>query len=624
METNTGSTFGGPVFTAAMYDKLPLRMRETKRWLVHRNKVPHYVDGSLRRGILDGDLDKQNLATFDQAIAALQSGAFHGLGFALGDGWQGGDFDDVEDNGLQELANSLPGYVEYSPSGRGCHAIGYGAPFPALKTKGIEAYSDGRYFTVTGNAIGGELCDLAPFVAAKLEPLRPMKAGAPIEPPSVPTEGDAVIVGRLRANPRHAVLYGSDASNHNSPSEADLDLCNVLALLGCTLEQAERIWLASPRGHRDKTQKRADYRRYTLDKAFGTAPPCLPPANLNGVTVNGMPLTHGIVAVPTFPWVSAGDLRNKHFEPTVWVVPKVVPQGLIIFGGRPKLGKSWLALQVAIAVAEAGIVFGTQCEAGDVLYAALEDPERRLKDRMWKLKGQSVWPLRLNFLCEVQRADQGGVELIRKWIEQAANPRLVIIDTLAKVRPDKGRNENSYDADYKAVTSWKALADEFNIAVILVHHVRKQEAEDPLEMISGTNGLTGAADAILILGRSSRGCTLGGRGRDLEEFELAISFNSESCRWSVLGDAADVQRSKERKAIISLLDRSPKPLSPTAITNGTNYSNDAVRQLLLKMVEAGEINKAGRGLYVTPHHNDHNGHNLYPLLPTSGHNGELL
>ena len=139
------------------YKQVPLKMREVRRWLVHKNKVPcdqngYYVDGT----------NPANHMTFADAVAFMQAGTADGLGFALGpDGtgnyWQGIDLDNVEANGLEELANSLPGYVEYSPSGLGCHALGYGKPFDTVKLKGIEAYSSKRYFTVTGRAIGGSL-----------------------------------------------------------------------------------------------------------------------------------------------------------------------------------------------------------------------------------------------------------------------------------------------------------------------------------------------------------------------------------------------------------------------------------------------------------------------------------
>jgi primase-polymerase (primpol)-like protein len=137
---------------------IPVQMADAPRWLLHRNKQPFYSDGTPRRGTLDSAEDQAKFATFATAHARLNAGGFDGIGFALGpDGtgnnWQGIDLDDIDENGLTDLANSLPGYVEISPSGLGVHAIGYGEPFPSLKLKGIEAYSAGRYFTVTGRAL---------------------------------------------------------------------------------------------------------------------------------------------------------------------------------------------------------------------------------------------------------------------------------------------------------------------------------------------------------------------------------------------------------------------------------------------------------------------------------------
>jgi primase-polymerase (primpol)-like protein len=145
-------------------NKVPKKMRDAARWLVHRAKRPFYVDGTPRRGTLDSPGDIARLATFEEATACLERGGYDGLGFALGpDGtnnyWQGVDLDKIDENGLAELANSLPGYVEVSPSGLGCHAIGYGAWFAALGANGtgVEAYCERRYFTVTGQVVRGSL-----------------------------------------------------------------------------------------------------------------------------------------------------------------------------------------------------------------------------------------------------------------------------------------------------------------------------------------------------------------------------------------------------------------------------------------------------------------------------------
>lgn len=159
---------------------IPLPMKIARRWLMWRDrKVPYYVNGTPRNGALDSEKDIASLASFDDALHALASGRFAGLGFALGpDGtgmaWQGIDLDHVDEKThLAELGAALPGYVEISPSGKGMHAIGYGEPFDTLGSNktGIEAYAKARYFTVTGNAKGGDIDDVSGFVVGTLKPL---------------------------------------------------------------------------------------------------------------------------------------------------------------------------------------------------------------------------------------------------------------------------------------------------------------------------------------------------------------------------------------------------------------------------------------------------------------------
>jgi hypothetical protein len=591
-------------------------MREDKRWLLRKNKVPYYVDGNLRSGELDSELDLSRLGTFDQAQDMLKKGGFDGLGFALGpDGtgnhWQGIDLDNVEANGLQALANSLVGYVEYSPSGLGCHAIGYGKPFEPLKLKGIEAYSGKRYFTFSGKAIGGKLTDQAPFVATHLEPLRvrPVTA-APLEAPSAPTQSDDAIVASLLRDPALAPLC--NGTSGGNPSEDDLSLVNAIAFRSRNRAQTERVWLASPLGQRDKTQRRADYRKRTLDAAFNF--PELPPLDLSGINCKGEPLSgNGPTAAPkpSRAGIRASDLQHKQFAPVRYIVPGIITQGLTILGGRPKLGKSWLCLGAALAVAEGGYVLGSFCQPGDVAYFALEDTQRRLQSRMWKVRGKEPWPSNLELFVELPRGAEGLAQ-VRCWLEQNPTAKLILIDTLAKVRP-ANKNENRYDADYQAVADWKSLADEFDVGIVLVHHTRKQEADDPLEMISGTNGITGAADSIILLDRNGQGSFLLGRGRDLEEFAISIRLD-ENGQWQNLGDVDDVLRSDERNSILNLLRQTSGPMSPKDIAHGLSAAENSTRQLLYKMVNKGELEKTGRGQYAIPahtppHNNDKTGNN---------------
>jgi RecA-family ATPase len=220
--------------------------------------------------------------------------------------------------------------------------------------------------------------------------------------------------------------------------------------------------------------------------------------------------------------ISAAALKDMEFPPVHYIVDGYIAEGLTIFAGKPKIGKSWLCLDIACAVASGGVAFGTiPVEPGEVLYAALEDNPRRLQRRMQRvLPYGREWPARLTFWTECPSLDNGGLEAIRNWIRRAENPRLVVIDVFARVRPAKRNNDPQYDADYRAVSGLHELASDTGVAIVVVSHVRKMEAEDPLDTVSGTLGFTGAADSVLVLSSTAQGKVLYGRGRDIEEIEM--------------------------------------------------------------------------------------------------------
>lgn len=296
----------------------------------------------------------------------------------------------------------------------------------------------------------------------------------------------------------------------------------------------------------------------------------------------------------------AADLWDMDFPPVAWIVPGFITAGLTLLVGAPKLGKSWLALDLCNAVAEGGLTLGDRhCAKGDVLYAALEDNPRRLKSRLHKVcarkpgSGFTVW-------TEMRLLDAGGLDDLRRWIVEANKPRLIVIDVLNKVRASQGKSEAPYQYDYRSVTPPKALADEFELAIVVIHHTRKADAGDRLEKVSGTNGLTGAADTTIILDRDGEGTVLAGRGRDIAEFQTAVEFQKHNCRWRVLGDAAEVRKSDERKAILDALNGETEPLGPSAIANVSGMGCANVRYLLHVMAKAGEVQKVGRGKYLHP------------------------
>jgi RecA-family ATPase len=297
---------------------------------------------------------------------------------------------------------------------------------------------------------------------------------------------------------------------------------------------------------------------------------------------------------------TAAELWSANFPPVAWVVPDYLPPGLTLLAGAPKLGKSWLALDICRAVSEGGACLGNrECEQGDVLYAALEDNGRTLKARLKKSFPTAPGD-RLTFWLEMSMLDQGGIDDLREWVASAPKPRLIVVDVLNKVRASKGRGEDSYPYDYRSVGPLKELADDYGIAVLVIHHTRKAEAGDKLEKVSGTNGLTGAADTTWVLDRDGDGVTLNGRGRELAEFETALEFDRDTCRWRVLGSASEVRKSDERKLILEALAGEKEPMGPTEIANVSGMAPNNVRFLLHQMSKAGEVQKIGRGKYLHP------------------------
>lgn len=305
--------------------------------------------------------------------------------------------------------------------------------------------------------------------------------------------------------------------------------------------------------------------------------------------------------------ISARRLQCKEFDPIRYVVPGYIVEGCTLLAGRPKLGKSWLVLEIGLAVATGGTCLGgIQCEQGDVLYLALEDNQRRLQKRVDKLLGAlKEWPVSIDFVTECPRSNEGGLDAIRDWIKEAKNPRLIIVDVLAMFKPVRGDKEYMYEADYNAIKSLQTLASECGVGIVVVHHTRKGGSDvDPFEKVSGTLGLSGAADTTIVLDRDSNGATIYGRGRDIEEIESAVEFNKGDCRWFVLGKAAEVRRTDERAAILAALHNADELMGPREISIATGADRNNVDQLLYKMAKAGEVIKAKRGWYIHPERAD--------------------
>lgn len=315
--------------------------------------------------------------------------------------------------------------------------------------------------------------------------------------------------------------------------------------------------------------------------------------------------------------INAAALLRETFEPVQWALQGILPEGVSILSGDPKIGKSWLVLQACVSVG-CGLPLwpGRAPETrGRALYLSLEDNKRRLRRRLDTLL--SSFPQRpavdlVDMYVEWPKAE-AGVKRLREWLAAHPDTRLVVIDTVSAFRDADPGKKSAYAHDYAVGEMMKPLAREFSCAVVLVMHNRKAASDDPMQRISGTQGLTGSVDNVLVLTRE-RGrmdAALFVDGRDIEEAqELALRLDNG--RWGCFGTVAEAQRSGERYSmlrVIKELREDGEKTTPAAIARAMGKKGAAVRQLLRKMVKAGELQNIG-GEYGPPHTVGHSGHTV--------------
>ncbi|QIG92285.1 AAA family ATPase [Bradyrhizobium sp. 6(2017)] len=299
-----------------------------------------------------------------------------------------------------------------------------------------------------------------------------------------------------------------------------------------------------------------------------------------------------------FKRTNTNDLMAATFPPLKAIVAGYVYAGFTAFAGRMKLGKTWWAIDISVAVATGGAAMGSiDCIAGDVLYIDLENGPRRIQSRIRALfPNDHALPdmSRLEWVTEAPLLNDGFINRLDRWRLSVKDPRLVVIDVLQRIKPPGNKNQNAYESDYSIWAPLQEWSTRHGVAVLGLHHTKKGAMDDPLEALSGSNGLAACADTTIVLDQGANGRTLYVRGRDVEERETAVLFNAGS--WTVLGEAADVRRSDERRAILSALAKT-SPLGPKEIAAATGMKDGNVRFLLGQMVAAGEIQKQGYGRY---------------------------
>jgi hypothetical protein len=336
-------------------------------------------------------------------------------------------------------------------------------------------------------------------------------------------------------------------------------------------------------------------------RAADTFPPDRPKPELRVLT--GVPRIK-------FRRTSTNDIMATAYAPIKWVVPNYISEGFLVLAGRQKLGKTWLAIDMALAVAIGGVAMGSiSCEQGNVLYIDMENGPRRIQGRIKTLfpDVKNIPDLsRLEWVTEAPQMDAGFIDELEHWRISVPRPRFVVIDVLQRIKPAGSMTRNAYENDYSIWAPLQDWATRHGIAVLGLHHTKKGGADDPLETLSGSNGLSACADTTLVLDSDQNGKTLYVRGRDVEEKETALIFAGGF--WTILGEAADVRRSDERTGMIATLKDNDAPMTPAEMAAATGKPSLNVRQLLFKMAKAGEVHRVGKGRYwlepLDPHNSD--------------------
>ncbi len=294
--------------------------------------------------------------------------------------------------------------------------------------------------------------------------------------------------------------------------------------------------------------------------------------------------------------MTAAALGGLNIPPIHYLIENTLPEGLNLLAGRPKIGKSWMALDLALAVAYGGRAIGAiPVQEAAVLYLALEDGPRRMKDRLQIVSGGEPLPDGLACFFDWPKMDEGGLSRLDEYLRRNHACRFVIVDTLQKVKGRPGFNSNAYESDYAALSGLQRLALDRRACILLVHHLRKSGGDDILDSVSGSVGITGAADAVLILerGRGDADAVLHVTGRDVTESRLALRFDGG--RWTLLGDAEEHSISDTRRKILDVLQSGPMP--PKEISEATEIQLGTVRVTLSRMADAQQVARAEDGKY---------------------------
>lgn len=618
--------------------------RQFVNWqIIDGEKVPCDRDG-----VNINAHDPVNWMSADEAMQSRFGVAFvftrdDGLFFIDLDGhWNGSEWSDT----AKRILAMFPGAaVEVSQSRTGLHIFGSGSrSIPAdhkcrNQALGIEIYTHGRFVALTGHqAAGSAEIDFSltlPRFLAEYGLERPVAvatraAGAddgPADGYTGPQDDESLIALMLGSRGSAAAQF------RDKPHVRDLWSGNIEVLTaaypagrvradGCPFDRSSAdaalmahlaFWTGRDRARMERLFSRSMLYRpdhyhgkheYLVDRLLdGATAGCKliydKPVNVNDQLMQ-QPIVPTVLRdfnqLHTSRAIDALDLPEPAF-----LIDRLMSAGCNLLIGKPKAGKSWMMLDISLSVATGGQFLGRRCAQGDVIYFALEDNRRRIKSRMRKLchmRFQDI-PANVRFGTmedKIQNMDVGFIDNLRHTLSLNSSIRLVIIDTVSMIRPMQKGAESTYAYDRRSIDPFTELGGEFpNLTIILVHHTRKTETNDVYDLASGSTALTGAADNNFILGNDAENdcMILQGKGREIEEFELAVKLNAPC--WDLIGsgDPKEAALNASSQVILEAMGKFNRPMTVTEMSEHFDFSRQNLTKQLKKMVQSGLIVRIG-------------------------------
>jgi len=301
--------------------------------------------------------------------------------------------------------------------------------------------------------------------------------------------------------------------------------------------------------------------------------------------------------------ISASELGKKEFGKMKWILNGIIPlEGVTMIVSPPKTGKSALILNLLCDACLEQPVLGTEViERLNVFYMDLESSYRRAQARINRITSGN-FPPNLDICTDFPRfGSEGGEEQLCCYLENHKKVQVVVVDILDKIRPPMtGSSSPNYRTDAGDISKIGNICKDFNVTAIIVHHTRKQDSRDWVDMVSGTNAISGSCDTLLYLERPRKSveAILHATGRDIEEDDYDVIWDKTTWKWTLLGKADDAGISKARRDILDVVIMAEEPLSPSDISRLLNKDPGAIRRLVANMEKDGQLVRESYGMYV--------------------------